>query len=154
MILCWHICGSSHLFLFGYAFSYFGLGLLLVVLKSLYFQPSTASARSVISAFLLLPCASEVAGALLLMMSLQSQVLPVGSPGCKLFCYFQGLLGLMFPHWLSTGLDAAAPCTSCSATPLLPVGAACTTAKVAGFVGVIVTAGGLGNQGFVCIPWY
>ena len=154
MIPCWHLCGSSHLCLFGYAFDYFGLGLLLVVFKSLYLQHSTASARSVNSALRLLPCVSEVAGALLLMMSLQSQVSPVGSPGCKLFC-FQGLLGLMFLQWLSIGLDAAAPCTTCSATPVMSVGDSCTTARVAGLMGVIVTAGVLGNQGFVCTPcWW
>ena len=60
-------------------------------------------------------CASEVAGALLLVMSLPSQVLPSGSPVCQHFCCFRGHLGLMFPHGLSRGLDAAALCTSCAA---------------------------------------
>ena len=46
--------------------------------------------------------ASEVAGTWLLMMSLQSQVSPWGSPGCKHFCCFWGLLALVFPYWLST----------------------------------------------------
>ena len=69
---------------------------------------------------------------MLRMMSLQSQVLSLGPPGCKHFCCFQGHLGLLFPHWLSRGSDPAA----CALPVLL----------LPGCLGL------LGAQGLVCSP--
>ena len=40
------------------------------------------------------------------------------------------------------GSDVAAPCTTCAATPGLPVGAGCTNARVAGFTGIAASARG------------
>ena len=46
----------------------------------------------------------------------------------------------MLPHWLSMGLGAAAPCTTCIAALGLSWGAGSTAARVTGFLGVTFTA--------------
>ena len=93
------------------------------------------------------PCASGFAGALLVVMLLQSQVMLPGSWGCEHVCCFWGCLGLVFLHWFSRGSNVAAPCTSCTAAPRLSGGTCCTAAMCAGFTVVAVASGaqGLGD---------
>ena len=67
------------------------------------------------------------------------------------FRYFfgSGLLGVMFLHWLSMGLDAAVLYPIWTSVPKLPWRAGCTSARGAGFMDFTVTDGDLRTQGLV-----
>ena len=69
------------------------------------------------------------------------------------FGYFgSGHLGLVFLHWVSVDLDVFVLCTACAAVFALSLSAYCTTAKDAGFTGVIVAVGGLGTGNLYTAP--
>ena len=93
------------------------------------------------------PCASEVASALLLIMLLQSWLLPPGSPGYKQLCCFWCHLSHGPPvalHGLSTGLSATATCTT-ALLLLGPGGPGSAVVRCTVFTGVTATARGLGS---------
>lgn len=85
-------------------------------------------------------------------MSLQFPVTPLGLLGCEHFCCFHGHLDLVFLHWLSLGLDAAVPCTTCAVVPKFSGGAGSATTRGTGFMGLLLLVGAQGPKDLYAAP--